>query len=202
MYNRYREEEKEELMKQKETETEGKTPEEEETSVEVETEATEVDTNEEIQKLQEEVKRLNDLYLRTLADAENFKRRINEERIRERKYGAQSLLEKLIAVVDIFDKAVNVETDDEKLKNFLIGFEMINKQLAQILADEGIKKIETKDQKFNPQYHHAIEIDYQEGVEDNIILEEVQTGYMFKDRVLRPALVKVNKINKEEKEDV
>ena len=79
---------------------------------------------------------------------------------------------------------------------------MINKQLAQILADEGIKKIETKDQKFNPQYHHAIEIDYQEGVEDNIILEEVQTGYMFKDRVLRPALVKVNKINKEEKEDV
>jgi molecular chaperone GrpE len=202
MYNRYREEEKEELMKQKETETEGKTPEEEETSVEVETEATEVDTNEEIQKLQEEVKRLNDLYLRTLADAENFKRRINEERIRERKYGAQSLLEKLVAVVDIFDKAVNVETDDEKLKNFLIGFEMINKQLAQILADEGIKKIETKDQKFNPQYHHAIEIDYQEGVEDNIILEEVQTGYMFKDRVLRPALVKVNKINKEEKEDV
>ena len=202
MYNRYREEEKEELMKQKETETEGKTPEEEETSVEVETEATEVDTNEEIQKLQEEVKRLNDLYLRTLADAENFKRRINEERIRERKYGAQSLLEKLVAVVDIFDKAVNVETDDEKLKNFLIGFEMINKQLAQILADEGIKKIETKDQKFNPQYHHAIEIDYQEGIEDNIILEEVQTGYMFKDRVLRPALVKVNKINKEEKEDV
>ncbi|MGI6767778.1 MAG: nucleotide exchange factor GrpE [Bacilli bacterium] len=198
MHNRYREEEKEELMQEKETAPENKNQ-EEDAAVEVEIE---VENLEDFKKLQEEVKRLNDLYLRTLAEAENFKRRINEERIRERKYGAQSLLEKLVAVVDIFDKAVNVETDDEKLKNFLIGFEMINKQLAQILVDEGIKKIETKDQKFDPLYHHAIEIEYQEGVEDNIILEEVQTGYMFKDRVLRPALVKVNKINKEEKEDV
>ena len=112
MHNRYREEEKEELMQEKETAPENKNQ-EEDAAVEVEIE---VENLEDFKKLQEEVKRLNDLYLRTLAEAENFKRRINEERIRERKYGAQSLLEKLVAVVDIFDKAVNVETDDEKLK--------------------------------------------------------------------------------------
>ncbi len=194
MYNRYREEEKE-LQEETKASTENAVEVEDGEVVEVE----EVESsNEEIQKLQEEVKRLNELHLRTLADAENFKRRLNEERIRERKYGSQSLLEKLINVFDIFDKAVNIKTDDEKLKNFLIGFEMINNQLKQIMTDEGIKKIEAVNQKFNPAYHHALEVDYQEGVDEDIILEEVQTGYMYKDRVLRPALVKVNKINKEE----
>ncbi|MDD3999563.1 MAG: nucleotide exchange factor GrpE [Bacilli bacterium] len=189
MYNRYREEEKalKEESKAENSETEV-----------LETEEVNLET-EDLQKLQEEVTRLNDLYLRTVADAENYKRRLNEERTRERKYGSQALLEKLIDVVDIFDKVVSVETEDEKLKNFLIGFEMINKQLKQIMADEGIKRIETSNQKFNPAYHHALEVDYQEEFDEDLILEEVQTGYLFKDRVLRPALVKVNKKKLEEK---
>ncbi|HHZ11247.1 MAG TPA: nucleotide exchange factor GrpE, partial [Acholeplasmataceae bacterium] len=123
------------------------------------------------------------------------------ERIRERKYGAQYLLEKLIVVVDIFGKALSLETDDVRMKNFLIGFEMIYKQLNQILEDEGVKKIETANQKFNPLYHHAVELGCVEGLEDEMIIEEIQSGYMYKDRVLRPAFVKVNKIQKEEKED-
>ncbi|NLD26492.1 MAG: nucleotide exchange factor GrpE [Acholeplasmataceae bacterium] len=184
MNNRYREEEKEEM------ENQNQEPVVEEV---VEPE------NDDVSKLKEEVNRLNDLYLRTLAESENFRKRINEERNRERKYSAQSLMEKLIVTLDVFDKAVNIQTDDEKLKNFLIGFEMINRQLQQIIADEGVKKIEALNKKFDPNYHHAIETDYQEGVEEDIILQELQTGYMFKDRVLRPALVKVNKKNKEEK---
>lgn len=203
MYNRYREEEKEEMKQEKPEE-----PEKTENPEETKLEAAQKDTPEakddlaaENKKLQEEVKRLNDLYLRTLADADNFRKRINEERIRERKYAAQSLLEKLVSVVDIFGRAVSIKTDDEKLKNFLIGFEMIQKQLSQILADEGVKKIETANQKFNPLYHHALEIESREDLEDDMIIEEVQAGYMYKDRVLRPALVKVNKIKKEENED-
>jgi len=201
MYNRYREEEKEEIKETKENEAaEATEPQEEEQQTEKAPEA-EADFVAEVKKLQDEVKRLTDLYLRTLADAENFKKRINEERIRERKYGAQYLLEKLIVVVDIFGKALSLETDDVRMKNFLIGFEMIYKQLNQILEDEGVKKIETANQKFNPLYHHAVELGCVEGLEDEMIIEEIQSGYMYKDRVLRPAFVKVNKIQKEEKED-
>ncbi len=141
------------------------------------------------------------MYLRTLADAENFKRRINEERIRERKYAAQGLLEKLISVIDIFDQAIGVETDDPKLKNFLTGFTIINKQLNEILEEEGVKKIDARDQIFDPAYHHAVEVEHDENKEDNIVLEVYQNGYTFKDRVLRPALVKVNKSKKEENID-
>lgn len=206
MYNRYREEEKQEKeLKQTEAETSG-----EETAAE--TEATGEETpvapaeekdaaGEETLDLEEEVKRLKDLYLRTLADAENFKRRINEERIRERKYAAQGLLEKLISVIDIFDQAIGVETDDPKLKNFLTGFTIINKQLNEILEEEGVKKIDARDQIFDPAYHHAVEVEHDENKEDNIVLEVYQNGYTFKDRVLRPALVKVNKSKKEENID-
>ncbi|MFY9537460.1 MAG: nucleotide exchange factor GrpE [Bacilli bacterium] len=206
MYNRYREEEKQEKeLKQAEAETSG-----EESAAE--TEATGEETpvapaeekdaaGEETLDLEEEVKRLKDLYLRTLADAENFKRRINEERIRERKYAAQGLLEKLISVIDIFDQAIGVETDDPKLKNFLTGFTIINKQLNEILEEEGVKKIDARDQIFDPAYHHAVEVEHDENKEDNIVLEVYQNGYTFKDRVLRPALVKVNKSKKEENID-
>lgn len=206
MYNRYREEEKQEKeLKQTEAETSG-----EETAAE--TEATGEETpvapaeekdaaGEETLDLEEEVKRLKDLYLRTLADAENFKRRINEERIRERKYAAQGLLEKLISVIDIFDQAIGVETDDPKLKNFLTGFTIINKQLNEILEEEGVKKIDARNQIFDPAYHHAVEVEHDENKEDNIVLEVYQNGYTFKDRVLRPALVKVNKSKKEENID-
>lgn len=206
MYNRYREEEKQEKeLKQTEAETSG-----EETAAE--TEATGEETSvapaeekdaagEETLDLEEEVKRLKDLYLRTLADTENFKRRINEERIRERKYAAQGLLEKLISVIDIFDQAIGVETDDPKLKNFLTGFTIINKQLNEILEEEGVKKIDARDQIFDPAYHHAVEVEHDENKEDNIVLEVYQNGYTFKDRVLRPALVKVNKSKKEENID-
>ena len=206
MYNRYREEEKQEKeLKQTEAETSG-----EESAAE--TEATGEETpaapaeekdpaDEGALDLEEEVKRLKDLYLRTLADAENFKRRINEERIRERKYAAQGLLEKLISVIDIFDQAIGVETDDPKLKNFLTGFTIINKQLNEILEEEGVKKIDARDQIFDPAYHHAVEVEHDENKEDNIVLEVYQNGYTFKDRVLRPALVKVNKSKKEENID-
>ena len=129
--NRYREEELE-------TNTEGN---EEEVVAEV------------TENKEDELLKMTNSYLRVLADYENFKKRTNEERIKERKYVYQSLFEKLINVIDIFDKAVNMQTDDEKLKNFLMGFKMINDNLKQILEAEGVKKIITLDQKFVSSYH-------------------------------------------------
>lgn len=186
MPNRYREEEK--LEKEEMNESEEKIDE-----VVLEESSTD------IEKLKEENKKLKEQYLRTLADTENFKKRIDEERIRERKYGSQRLLEKIIPSIDIFDKAINIQTDDEKLKNFLIGFEMINNNLKQTLEEEGVKKIKALGEKFDPRYHHAVETEWDETKDEDIVLSEMQTGYMYKDRVLRPSLVKVNKkVNEEE----
>ncbi|MCK9536835.1 MAG: nucleotide exchange factor GrpE [Bacilli bacterium] len=197
MHNRYREEEKQETKLKNTIDGEAAPETAAPEATEVETEVS-FPTKEEIEELTAEIKKLNDLYLRTLADAENYKKRINEERIRERKYGAQRIFEKMISVLDVFDQALNVETDDQKLKNFLIGFTMINKQLKEIAEEEGVKKIEALNQKFDPTYHHAMEVEYNEEKDDNIVLEVYQNGYTYKDRVLRPALVKVNKSKKEE----
>lgn len=204
MNNRYREEERLEEEqnqkdKKKEKTIEVKTKKEEKKAKKKEEEQAE---DLEILELKAEVAKLSDLYLRTLAEAENFKKRINDERMRERKYASQSLLERLVNVTDIFDKAVNSNVDDEKVKNFLIGFQMINKNLQDLLEEEGVTKIKAKGEVFDPKVHHAVETVTDLEQDDNIIVQERQTGYYYKDRILRPSLVVVNKINENNKEEI
>lgn len=151
-----------------------------------------------ISLLEEELAKTKNDYFKALAEIENFKKRMNEERIRERKYATQGLIEKLINIVDVFDQVFSIETEDEKLKNFLNGFIMLNNSFKQILEEEGVKEITAKNEFFNPRFHDAIETETDSNYDDNFILEELRKGYMFKDRVLRPAMVKVNKITKEE----
>ena len=139
-----------------------------------------------------EVEKLNDDLLRNRAELENFKRRTNEERIKERKYALQSFLTDLIGIIDIYDKAVNIQTEDEKLKKFLNGFVMINKNLKQVLERYEVKAIDALNKPFDPAYHNAMETVKIEGVEPDIVVEVVITGYMYKDRVLRPSMVKVS----------
>ena len=152
----------------------------------------------EVDELKLKLEEKNNDYLRALAELENYKKRINEERNRERKYAYQSLLEELIAGFDIFDKALNMKTDNEELKNFLLGFQMINKNFKDVLEKNGVKKINSLGEKFDPRFHHAVETTYDENVEEGLIIQEMQTGYMYKDRVLRVSLVKVNQKPKEE----
>lgn len=146
-----------------------------------------------IAKLEDENKKLKEQYFRTLADAENFKKRNDEERIRERKYASQKLIEKLLNDLDIFEKAVNMKTDDPMLTNFLMGFQMINNNISRVLSDEGVKKIKTVGEKFDPRYHNAVETKWNEEYEEDVCLQEMISGYMYKDRVLRAASVVVNK---------
>ena len=152
----------------------------------------------EVDELKKKLEEKNNDYLRALAELENYKKRITEERNRERKYAYQSLLEELIAGFDIFDKALNMKTDNEELKNFLLGFQMINKNFKDVLEKNGVKKINALGEKFDPRFHHAVETTYDENVEEGLIIQEMQTGYMYKDRVLRVSLVKVNQKPKEE----
>ena len=185
VHNRYREEELEEQEKNGTVDEKlDNSPQEEPLS--------------EVDELKKKLEEKNNDYLRALAELENFKKRINEERNRERKYAYQSLLEELIAGFDIFDKALNMKTDNEELKNFLLGFQMINKNFKDVLEKNGVKKINALGEKFDPRFHHAVETTYDENVEEGLIIQEMQTGYMYKDRVLRVSLVKVNQKPKEE----
>ena len=124
----------------------------------------------------------------------NFKKRLEEDKLKSIKYANQGLLEKFVDQLDLFDSVVNMKTDDPMLKNFLIGFEMINNNFKQIINDEGVKRIEVKvGDQFDPRYHHPFETEWNEDYEENAILAELKGGYTYKDRVLRPTLVKVNK---------
>ena len=144
-------------------------------------------------KLIEELNQVKDQLLRNRADLENFKRRTAEERIKERKYAMQDFFSEIIDVIDVFDKAVNINTDDEKLKKYLSGFIMVNTRLKQTLESYGVINIECLNKEFDPTYQQALEVVEVDGVNSNIVVDVVMEGYMYKDRVLRPSMVKVSK---------
>ena len=150
------------------------------------------DTSSEETDLLEEVARLNDQLLRNQAELENFKKRMNDERIKDNKYRSQYLAKAILPALDTFERAISVEVDNEEVKNFLVGFEMIHKQFVESLASEGVKVIETTGQPFDPNFHQAVAQEEAEGVEAGIVLAEMQKGYTLKDRVIRPAMVKVS----------
>lgn len=143
--------------------------------------------------LKEENAKLLDQLLRKQAEFENYKKRVSEERQRDRKYALQDFLMESIETLDIFDKAVNFKTEDQTLKNFLSGFVMVNNRLKNILENYGVVQIDCLNKPFDPAYHSALETVEVEGAESNIVVEVVMTGYMYKDRVLRPSMVKVSK---------
>lgn len=149
-----------------------------------------------VDELLKQVEDLKNQVLIAKANEINFKKHIEEDKQRFLKYANQSLLEKLVDQIDLFDSVVNMKTDDPNLKNFLIGFEMINNNFKQILSDEGVKKIVVKcGDDFDPKYHEAFDTDWNEEFKENVILSELKGGYTYKDRVLRPTLVKINKKN-------
>ena len=139
-----------------------------------------------------EVARLNDQLLRNQAELENFKRRMNDERIKDNKYRSQSLATAILPALDTFERAMAVTTDNEEVKNFLVGFEMIHKQFIESLASESVEVIVAEGQPFDPNLHQAVLQEEVEGVEAGIVLHEMQKGYKLKDRVIRPAMVKVS----------
>lgn len=192
--NRYREEEKEELEQNVDIK--------EEVTEEVKDESLDKPTKdkkkvkelkEQIAKLELELANVKNEMLLDRAELENFKRRTNEERIKDRKYANQTLLSDMINVIDIFDKAVSNASEDELLKKYLTGFSMINMQLQNVMKDYGVEKIKDLGEKFNPNVHQAIDTVEIEGVEEGQVVEVVMQGYMYKDRVLRPSMVKVSK---------
>lgn len=149
---------------------------------------------EENEKLKEELEISKQEVLRVKAEELNFKKRIDADKDQMIEYANQKILEKMITQLDMFDKVVSMPTEDPVLKNYLLGFQMINNNLKQVLEEEGVKKIECKlYEKLDPKYQHALQTAWDENYEEDVILQELQTGYLYKGRILRPTLVKVNK---------
>ena len=145
-----------------------------------------------IEVLTAEKEELKDNFLRERAELENFKKRTHQERINERKYASQKVIEALINPMDQLKIVTGMEVDNDLLRNYLIGFKMINDQLFQILEEEGLKVIDALNQPFDPNYHHAIDKVNDKDKPNGICVQVTQTGYMYKERIIRPAMVKVN----------
>ncbi|MGI6511721.1 MAG: nucleotide exchange factor GrpE [Catenisphaera adipataccumulans] len=150
------------------------------------------DSAEVIQKLQEALKQAQNDRARAYADAENMKKRLQKEADNAKKYRFQDAALNLLPIVDSMGMALNVQTDNEEIKNYVKGFEMIYRQLQQVLENEGVKEIEAEGKAFDHNTMQALMQEKQEGVESGMVIEVMQKGYMLKDRILRPALVKVS----------
>ena len=144
------------------------------------------------EQLKQETTQLKDRMLRIQAEYDNFKRRTNEERLAERKYQSEKLAIALLSVLDNFERALQVEITEEN-KGLMDGMQMIYKQFAEALQSEEITAINAVNEQFDPNIHQALMQVEDESVESNIVVEELQKGYMLKDKVIRPAMVKVNK---------
>jgi len=151
-----------------------------------------------IDDLNEQIVNLKDQLLRNQADVENFKKRIMHEKVQERKYAALNFISTILDPIDRLLSVINFKTDDQMLQNFLIGFKMISDQFLEALENEGVQKIKSLNEKFNPSVHQAVEKVHLEDKDDGIVVEVLQDGYQYKDRLIRPAMVKVNERIKEE----
>ena len=146
----------------------------------------------EIEKLKAEVEESKNAYYKAYADAENTKRRLQNEFEKSNKYKLQDFGKEVLPIIDNLERALQAKGDSEELKNYAKGFEMIYKQLVEVLKKQGIEEIEALNKEFDANFHHAIMQEPKEGVESGMVIEVFQKGYMLKDRILRPALVKVS----------
>ena len=147
---------------------------------------------EKVDKLEEELKQSEDKYLRLYAEFENFKRRKNQEIETNNMYKSQKVITEILPSLDNLERALQVESDNEEIKSLLKGVEMVYEGLLNVLKSEGVELIETENAQFDPNYHHAVMQEEDSEKESGAILDTFQKGYKLKDRVIRPAMVKVN----------
>ena len=156
--------------------------------------------------IEEKFKETEDKLLRSLAEIENQRRRFEKEIKDAFEFGSFNFAKESLAILDNLQRAKEAIKSDEKLKNnndldkFLENINIIEKDLISIFEKNRIKRIESVKKKFNPNFHQAMSEIEDEKVNPGTILQEIQAGYMFGDRLLRPALVSVAK-NKSEKSE-
>lgn len=139
----------------------------------------------------EKIEELNDRLMRTMAEFDNFRKRSEKEKSQMFDIGAKSVIEKILPIIDNFERGLGTITDKEKESGFAQGIVMIYKQLLTSLEEIGVKPIEAVGQQFDPNLHNAVMHGEDENLGENIISDEFQKGYMYRDMVVRHSMVKV-----------
>ncbi|KAB7670091.1 nucleotide exchange factor GrpE [Bacillus sp. B1-b2] len=148
--------------------------------------------NEKIATLEAKLEEESNRYIRLQADFDNSRRRARLDMEAAQTYRAQSLVMDLLPSIDNLERALKMETVGEQSQSLYTGVEMVYRSLLEALKKEGVEAIESVGKEFDPHLHQAVMQVEVEGTEPNMVVEEFQKGYMLKDRVIRPAMVKVS----------
>ena len=142
-------------------------------------------------KKDEKIEELTDRLTRQMAEFDNFRKRTDKEKSQMYEIGAKDIINKILPVVDNFERGLAAVPEEEKKNQILEGMEKVYKQLMTTLEEIGVKPIEAVGQEFNPDFHNAVMHVEDEELGENIIAEEFQKGYTYRDSVVRHSMVKV-----------
>lgn len=138
-----------------------------------------------------QIEELNDRLVRQMAEFENFRKRTEKEKAQMFDMGAKSIIEKIIPVIDNFERGLALATEEQLEDPFVDGMNRIYKQIITMFEEVGVKPIEAVGAEFDPNYHNAVMHVENEELGENVVAEELQKGYLYRDTVVRHSMVKV-----------
>ena len=146
-----------------------------------------------IQKLEAELQEWKNSYTRKLAEFQNFTKRKENEVAEMRKYASEGIIVKLLDNIDNLERAVDASKESQNFDSLIEGVNMILNNLKNLLTEEGVEEIEAAGKEYNPYEHKAMITENKEELDDNVVVQVFQKGYKMKGKVVRPAMVTVNK---------
>lgn len=138
-----------------------------------------------------QIEELTDKVRRTMAEFDNYRKRTEKEKSSMYEIGAKDIVERILPVVDNFERGLSSIPEDAKVSSFADGMEMIYKQLLKALEEAGVKPIEAVGQTFDPNFHNAVMHIEDESLGENVVAQELLKGYMYRDSVVRHSMVQV-----------
>lgn len=136
-----------------------------------------------------QIEELNDKVIRQMAEFDNFRKRTEKEKSQMFDSGASTMIEKLLPVVDDFERGIAAMSDEDRETSFAQGMEMIYKKMMGILEGAGVTAIEAVGKEFDPNFHNAVMQTASEEYDSGVIAQELQKGYMYKEKVIRHSMV-------------
>ncbi|OEF96939.1 nucleotide exchange factor GrpE [Vulcanibacillus modesticaldus] len=146
----------------------------------------------EVANLKKTIEDLQNRLLRSQADFDNYRKRTRTEKEELAKYANAKLIEALLPTFDNFARAIEASKENQNFETLVQGVEMVYRQLEELLVKEGLEPIEAVGQHFDPEIHQAVMQVESDQYESGVVVEELQKGYKFKGKVIRPSMVKVN----------
>ena len=157
------------------------------------TEETSDNCDDKVKKLEAELEEWKNSYTRKLAEFQNFTKRKENEVAEMRKYASEGIVVKLLDNVDNLERAVDASKESQNFDSLIEGVNMILNNLKHLLAEEGVEEIEAAGKEYDPYEHKAMITENKEELDDNVVVQVFQKGYKMKGKVVRPAMVTVNK---------